>query len=720
MDHRPRREPSFEEVAAALRTRALDVCQTLLPGGQRRGHEYVCSDLGGAKARAGDGSLSINLHEGVWRDFATGEGGADLLNLWAAVNKMRPNEARRDAAQWLGLWSEPERGGAQPSAPSAPSADDGVGNADVDEPANWWKGRKADKASEYRTLDGRVYAVIYRYHHPVTGEKIVRPWDPARSLYALPEGGSRPLYALDEIAANRGADVALVEGEKCADALRADGWLATTVMMGAQSLDRTDWSPLAGRHVIAWRDNDQAGEAWLTRLQEIAHEANFASLRTVSIPAARPPGWDAADTDQAERTALLEAARAGRPVVTGKPVLELTDWTAASRAFTGKAPERQWLVRDVIPLGAASVLAAMGGTGKGMLMLDLALKVACDTPGILGPTALGCTVTSFGRAVILSAEDDAGELHRRLEAIDAGGLRTRNGNRLHLVPLPNVGGAFPLVRATARGVETTEEFARLRDQLLAMADLRLVIVDPLAAFVQADLNRDAAAAAHVAQLAAMLAAETNAAVILVHHMRKPSGREGAISGPEQAREAIRGQSAIVDGMRMAYALWPVENAEGKRMAKRLGVEWDRGRMVKGAVVKSNGPADMTVRDYWRDGRGLLVDMTTPVRAIERAEDLTAEAILVEAVRHQANVGRPFSKTGGEDGVWQTRQLLPSPLNDWSKHKLQGLTQILLDKGSIVQARISAKSTVLDVPLGPFAKGYGQIERGSDKPPRHDD
>ena len=35
------REPGFEEIATALKASALKVCEHLLPGGQRRGDEYV-------------------------------------------------------------------------------------------------------------------------------------------------------------------------------------------------------------------------------------------------------------------------------------------------------------------------------------------------------------------------------------------------------------------------------------------------------------------------------------------------------------------------------------------------------------------------------------------------------------------------------------------------------------------------------------------------------
>ena len=56
----------FGDLAQALLQRADSLVPAWLPGGQVKGHEYVCSDLGG-----GDGaSLSVNLKSGVWADFS--------------------------------------------------------------------------------------------------------------------------------------------------------------------------------------------------------------------------------------------------------------------------------------------------------------------------------------------------------------------------------------------------------------------------------------------------------------------------------------------------------------------------------------------------------------------------------------------------------------------------------------------------------------------------
>lgn len=58
----------------------------------------------------------------------------------------------------------------------------------------------------------------------------------------------------------------MVEGEKACDAAESWGLLATTWAGGASSIHRTNWTPLAGRRVVLWADNEQAGIDAVTSL----------------------------------------------------------------------------------------------------------------------------------------------------------------------------------------------------------------------------------------------------------------------------------------------------------------------------------------------------------------------------------------------------------------------------------------------------------------------
>jgi hypothetical protein len=75
-------------------------------------------------------------------------------------------------------------------------------------------------------------------------------------VYGKP-AGKMPVYNRGRIANSK--IVIVVEGEKCVHALRAHGFTATTSPGGAATgnAERADWTPLAGKTVYLWPDNDE-------------------------------------------------------------------------------------------------------------------------------------------------------------------------------------------------------------------------------------------------------------------------------------------------------------------------------------------------------------------------------------------------------------------------------------------------------------------------------
>lgn len=67
-----------------------------------------------------------------------------------------------------------------------------------------------------------------------------------------------PIYNRSRVAAAE--TVVVVEGEKCVHALTDAGIVATTNPSGAGKADHADWSPLAGKRVYLWPDNDASDE----------------------------------------------------------------------------------------------------------------------------------------------------------------------------------------------------------------------------------------------------------------------------------------------------------------------------------------------------------------------------------------------------------------------------------------------------------------------------
>lgn len=63
-----------------------------------------------------------------------------------------------------------------------------------------------------------------------------------------------PIYNRARVA--KAGTVVVVEGEKCVHSLHQAGFVATTSPGGAGKAQYADWSPLAGKRVILWPDND--------------------------------------------------------------------------------------------------------------------------------------------------------------------------------------------------------------------------------------------------------------------------------------------------------------------------------------------------------------------------------------------------------------------------------------------------------------------------------
>ncbi|MEZ5814416.1 MAG: CHC2 zinc finger domain-containing protein [Alphaproteobacteria bacterium] len=85
-----------------------------------------------------------------------------------------------------------------------------------------------------------------------------------------------PLYGLDLLAQHHKKPVLVVEGEKAADAARDMGvfkdYVVVTWPGGANRQKQADWTPLKGREVVIWPDNDDAGKNAAREIAKILKE----------------------------------------------------------------------------------------------------------------------------------------------------------------------------------------------------------------------------------------------------------------------------------------------------------------------------------------------------------------------------------------------------------------------------------------------------------------
>lgn len=311
-----------EAIRARLLARIEPLLHWLFPNGVMRGRKFYVGNLQGD---AGD-SLVIELEgdkAGLGYDHATGESG-DLFTFLARHEGL---DSRRDfrqvltaAERWLG---DAAPLNPPPRKPKAPPIDT-LGPAT----AKW----------DYWSADGRLLACVYRYDPP-TG-KSFKPRDVVRGRDGAPP--IRPLYNLPGLA--KSDAVVVVEGEKCAQALIDAGICATTLMGGANApVEKTDLTPLLGKHLLMWPDHDAPGQTYALHVGQAALAVGALSCAILCPPADKPKKWDAAD-------ALAEGFDVQTFLATGERITVQPESTSAPDPETASDERTVWGTEDNLAL----------------------------------------------------------------------------------------------------------------------------------------------------------------------------------------------------------------------------------------------------------------------------------------------------------------------------------------------------------------------------------
>jgi hypothetical protein len=569
---------------------------------------------------------------GLWKDFGDpNQKGGDLIGLYMAAKRRTFPIALEELAEWLGNGTKPDIAySRQQLFAKAKKVDRDLGP----QKGEW----------HYTDADGHIIASVYRFE-PEDGGKEFLPWDAVQRRYGNPE--IRPLYNIPGVLQSE--RVIFCEGEKSAKALIDRGLCATSVMGGANSpLEKTDLSPLSRRDVIIWPDADGPGQEFAGRLA-LALSDVAASVTIFTPPSDVESGWDAADAceEGLDLEHMLGFAESAAPAISSASIqvlgFDLREWS--TDRFMGSAPPIQWLCENTIPQGVPALFAAMGGVGKSFIALDLALEIAAAVAfgDYNARRVLGGEVVSHGSVVVLNAEDSRDSIHRRLERIDPDNRRERANGKVFIVPLPEVGGPMPLITGDKGEFKKTPRFEALIEQLKTIPDLKLLIIDPLQAFVTADITKDPAAGQFMWSCFAQICAATGATVIACHHMRKEGMSK--IDSADSAREAIRGSTALIDGARATYALWNAGEDQAKRLCQELGIPHKPKAVVNGAVVKANDEHDWEVHTYVRAESGLLEDRSATAQRVKQTTGQMTEAQALDClnkIHERWTAGRPFS------------------------------------------------------------------------------
>ena len=274
---------------------------------------------------------------------------------------------------------------------------------------------------------------------------------------------------------------------------------------------------LKDRHVVIVGENDSAGRTGVTKIADGLAEV------AVSVRVVFPPdnvkdlrAWRAAGCDHDELRSALTAAplhkstqadnQRGRTSLAHEPVM-------VCMADVQPQPI-QWLWQDRVALGKLTLIAGDPGLGKSMLTLDIAARTSRgggwpDQPGErFGP----------GGVVLLSAEDDAADTIR--PRLDAAGADVTKINILQAVKHHD----------SDTGADQTHPFCltsdlpALESAIQQTPDCRLVVVDPISAYLAGtDSHKNAEVRALLHPLAD-LAAQHGLAIVAVTHLTKGEGK----------------------------------------------------------------------------------------------------------------------------------------------------------------------------------------------------
>lgn len=269
-----------KDLSAELARRAADVAAYLLPNGKKHGAEWRVGSADGEKGQ----SLSVRLtgaKAGVWKDFATGQGG-DLLDLFCAVRGYGIADAMREAMQWAGIRDTMPRLETSPKLyrrPDRPRAKRPVAQA-----LQWLldRGMTEQTIAEFKVAaEGDVVALPYLRDGELVNIKRRSITDKKRMWQ---EKDAEPCLFGWHLIEPTCRVVAITEGEFDAMALHQCGIPALSVNQGAGNHQwiESDWQRLERfSEILICFDDDEAGRKGA---REVATRLGLDRCRLVTFP----------------------------------------------------------------------------------------------------------------------------------------------------------------------------------------------------------------------------------------------------------------------------------------------------------------------------------------------------------------------------------------------------------------------------------------------------
>ena len=330
--------------------------------------------------------------------------------------------------------------------------------------------------------------------------------------------------------------------------------LDTFIDVGPQPLDRDKArsQALSGEH---WNDHVlKLVASYVTKglnddeVQELVKDLTF------QTPESRRQIQKMIDGARAKGFAPLKQEEVFQPVEVKVKADATNEWPTLFTQFDVDAlPVRRWVYDRHYIRGFVSVLASAGGIGKTSLQIVEALAIAT------GRDLLGEEVKEQCNVWLINLEDPLDEMHRRvLAAMQQYNIKEEQlAGKLYL----DAGRDFQIKFAaqTRDGLMVNEALVEHMAKKIKEHSIGVVMIDPFVSAHEVSEN-DNMAINLVVDAIRNIADDTQAAVGLVHHIRKQNGVDADI-------DSVRGAGSLIGAARAARVINKIQPED----AQKLGV-----------------------------------------------------------------------------------------------------------------------------------------------------
>lgn len=383
-----------------------------------------------------------------------------------------------------------------------------------------------------------------------------------------------------------------------------------------------------------------------------------------------------ADTTGGTETGVTDDRQEQSDVEDG-PILRVV---GAADLVQAAAPSRSWLVDDLIPGDATTMLASDGGGGKTTLALQLAVAT------VFGTDFLGMKVTP-GNVLYYTAEDEGGELGFRLRPILDGRDLEGAPYEFAVYSALRPEAAEPvdptLAKPSSKSKEVLEFTDRYRQlqRFVKKHAVKLVVIDALAEVYAGNENDRHAVAQFIRQLQHLALKHSCAVLVLAHPSVQGMASGRGYSGNTHWNAGVKSRLSLTR-----------KNARGS----------DDGRRTLSLEKSNRSLSGVQIELEWKDGAFEKLGANAAEDAAKAAE---AEQMFLTILKRLAAKGKNVSSKVSKS--YAPKLFVKEPDGKvFTKKALEAAMNSLLADGRIEQVTVGSESRRRGLlRLGPRQTGF---------------